>query len=124
MIGNNWRYVKYNHFCKDFTKIENYEKAVADETNLWVIHHRLETHRWSKKQQKWIRRDEDVPTSVLKSLGLYYKRPPEELIFMTKTDHCSLHWKGKKRGPHSDEHKQKLRAYWEHLKLNKNGGNE
>ena len=30
-------------FCKDdISRIENYDKAVADPTQTWVIHHRLE----------------------------------------------------------------------------------
>lgn len=36
---------KYNakHFCREgeLTKIENYDKAIADETQTWECHHRL-----------------------------------------------------------------------------------
>ena len=70
-------------FCKDFTKIENYEKAMAD-SETWVCHHRLEL-------------DSIVPISKqeLIGLGLYYNRPAEELIFLTKAEHTSLHHKDK-----------------------------
>lgn len=49
-------------YCKDdITKIENYEKAIADKTQTWAIHHRLETHKYKDRNRKeWVRRDEDV----------------------------------------------------------------
>lgn len=30
-------------YCKDYHLIENYDKAVADETQVWECHHRAET---------------------------------------------------------------------------------
>lgn len=110
-------------YCKDFAKIENYDKAIADNSK-WHIHHRLETHKYKdRKRIEWIERDEVVPSKILKQLGLYYDRPAEELIFLTEHDHMSIHgtnvsderreasgkyWKGKKRGPMSEETKKKL----------------
>lgn len=85
--------IKY--ICKDFTKIENYEKAVKDTRRMWECHHRLETHNSDGE-----RRSVDILHSELIALGIYYDRPPEELIFLTKKEHDRLHSKGKKR---SDE---------------------
>lgn len=84
-------------FCKDYTKIENYEKAIADNSQVWHCHHRLETHKYKDRSRtEWIRRDEDVNIQMLKAFDLYYNRPAEELIFLTKFDHNSLHKKDKK----------------------------
>ena len=87
-------------YCKDFTKIENYEKAVVDTTQVWECHHRLETHN-SDGEKRLV----DLSSKELIALDMYYDRPPEELIFMTKADHRSLHWKGK---CFSEEHKKKI----------------
>lgn len=86
-------------YCSgDISLVENYDKAAADENNTWVIHHRLETHKYKDRSRtEWIKRDEDIPSIVLKLLGLYYKRSPNELVFMTERDHRSLHWAGLQR---------------------------
>lgn len=82
------RYAK--RYCKDFTKIENYEKAMAD-TKTWHCHHRAELVYTAKE---------------LKEKGMYYNVLPCDLIFLTHSEHCSLHrkwekpWnKGKKSDP-------------------------
>lgn len=68
-------------FCKDdISKIENYDKAVADTTQTWVIHHRLEIHS-----------DYTNSREELKMMNLYYNRPVEELIFLTRSEHVKLH---------------------------------
>lgn len=70
-------------FCKDdISKIENYDKAIADTTQTWHIHHRLE-----------LTLDGEFAHSMeeLKRLGMYYKRPYFELIFLTKSEHHRLH---------------------------------
>lgn len=70
-------------FCKDFTKIENYEKAISDTTQTWHCHHRLETESTGA-----------VVDSTMKDLidwGIYYDRPPEELIFLTESEHRKIH---------------------------------
>lgn len=94
-------------FCKDdITKIQNYEVALADTSQTWHCHHRLETHKYKDRSRKeWIERDESIPSQELKALGLYYDRPAEELIFMTKSDHSSLHHRGMKV---SEETKRKI----------------
>ena len=80
-------------YCiEDFSLIENYELAINDDTQIWECHHRKEIElKLSGKQ--------------LDELGLYFNRPANELIFLTKSEHRSLHHKGKHL---SEEHKQKL----------------
>ena len=80
-------------YCKDYENIENYDKAKADNFVGWVCHHR---------------KGVDIPTEELQVLDMYYNRPPEELIFLTRSEHHYLHKKGKKRKPMSDEAKIKL----------------
>lgn len=87
-------------FCEgDFTKIENYNKAIVDSTT-WDCHHRLETHNSDGE-----RRLVDLTSKELIALGMYYDRPPEELIFMTSLDHHRLHRTGKHL---SEETRRKL----------------
>lgn len=80
-----------NKYCRDdISKIENYDKAIADTTQTWECHHRLGlTHSHQE----------------LERLGLYENRPAEELVFLTPSEHMSLHHAGK---PLSDEHRKKL----------------
>lgn len=70
-------------YCKDdISLIENYDKAIADNTQVWVCHHRLEitlNGEYAISKQELIRH------------GMYYKRPYFELIFMSQTEHRSLH---------------------------------
>ncbi len=86
-------------FCKDFTKIENYQLAVLDETQIWECHHKKEIEENKSREQ------------LIKE-GLYYNRPPEELIFLTESEHTKLHHTGKiswnKGGSLSEEHKRKI----------------
>ena len=97
----------YKRYCKDIESVENYEKAKADNFNNWVCHHRRETHLTNGE-----RRDTNISVKELKALGLYYNRPVDELIFLARPEHTSLHHKGK-RGEwivrhHSVETKKKL----------------
>ena len=89
-------------YCKDFTKIKNYEAAINDKKELWIAHHIME---------------EVFTTRELISAGWYYNRSPEELIFIKRSEHngnTKLHIshrrenenkKGKKL---SDGHKRKI----------------
>ena len=90
--------------CEDISKIENYELAKKDNFKGWVIHHRLELVETGAAV--------DSTRQDLKDLGLYYNRPSEELIYLTKSEHQKLHHTGKpgpNRGKHfSEEHKRKL----------------
>ena len=60
-----------NNYCTDSTKIENYEKAKADNFVGWCIHHRLETKC-------------PVFKPSVKDWGLYYNRPPEDPVYRQK----------------------------------------
>lgn len=60
--------------CDDIALIENYETAINDTTQTWEIHHRLEI----QEDGTLISRDELI------NKGLYYNRPSDELIFLTK----------------------------------------
>lgn len=96
-------------FCRTPELIENYDKAIADSTQTWCCHHRLETHNSDGE-----RRLVDISSSELIALDMYYDRPPEELIFLTPIEHTSLHKAGKpspNKGKHlSEETKAKLSA--------------
>lgn len=80
--------------------IENYQEAINDKTQVWCCHHRLEIDLHMTREQ-------------LKYLGLYYKVPANELIFLTKTEHRRLHFSGYRNPMYnrtlSEETKQKLR---------------
>ena len=76
----------YKQYCKDFENIENYEKAKADNFVGWDCHHRLETHNSDGE-----RRLVDITRRELLALDMYYNRPSSELIFLTRSEHKSLH---------------------------------
>lgn len=69
--------------CEDISKIENYDKAVADTEHIWHCHHRIETIM-------------NCGVKELKAQGCYYHRPAHDLIFLTREEHISLHRKGNK----------------------------
>ena len=108
----------FRRYCKNYQDIENYEKAKANNFIGWECHHRLETYNSDGE-----RRLVDITREKLIALGMYYNRPASELIFLTISEHRSLHQKGKhfseehknkiaesKKGkPFSEEHKKKLR---------------
>ena len=93
--------MKYNfkRYCKDYENIENYQKAKADNFVGWHCHHRLETHT-----PDGVRRGADISHKELIALGLYYNRPPEELIFLTIKEHNAFN-KGKH---HTEETRKKI----------------
>lgn len=111
----NEKYAK--QFCKDdISKIENYNLAINDKTQVWECHHRVEIlpcGRFSRND--------------LKKFNLYYARPANELVFLTPSEHRKLHFKGKKiseetrrkmsesrkgkRFNHSEETKRKIAEY-------------
>ena len=82
-------------FCKDdISLIENYDIAVNDKTNKWVVHHRRGTI-YSRKG--------------LKDIGQYYKRPAIELIFMLKEEHDRLHHIGENNPFFGKHHSKKTK---------------
>ena len=97
-------------FCKDYTKIENYEEAANDKTRTWVCHHIL---------------GEILTSEQLKDHDFYYDVPPCMLKFLTRSEHHRLHKKGKhlsdatcrkiseakkgkKRKPFTEEHRRNI----------------
>lgn len=72
--------------CEDVTKVENYEKAKADNFVNWVQHHRLETHNSDGE-----RRLVQITAEELQALDMYYNRPAEELIWLTRAEHINIH---------------------------------
>ena len=77
-------------FCRHPELIENYDKAVADETQTWEVHHRLECCFTQK---------------FLEEMGLYYDVEPEALIFLTKSEHSKIDSKCKRHGEAQINHK-------------------
>ena len=89
-----------NRFCKeDISKIENYDKAIADTTQTWHCHHLTETW-WNCSAKDLIENE------------CYYHRKACELIFLTKAEHSRLHTKGKNNPlfgkHHSEETRRKM----------------
>ena len=96
----------FEKYCKDYKNIENYDKALADNFKGWECHHRLQT--WNSDGE---RRLVDITQAELKALGMYYNRPAEELIFLTRSEHNSLHQKGNNHflgKRHSEETRKKM----------------
>ena len=81
---------KVKKFCKDYTKIENYEAAVKDTSQTWVCHHIL---------------GEILTREQLLNHDFYYDIPPCMLKFVTRGEHNRLHNAGKH---HSEEHRRKI----------------
>ena len=97
------RAIKY---CKnDISLIENYDKAIADTTQVWHCHHRRETI---------------YSRSGLIEIGEYYNRPAEELIFLTPTDHRRLHNLGKPSGMKDKHHSAETRKKMSESKKEEN----
>lgn len=77
--------------CEDISLIENYDKAINDDTQTWDCHHRLGI-------------DLNLSRQELINQNLYYNRPASELIFLTNAEHKRLH-----NNNFSEETKQKIR---------------
>ena len=76
----------WKSYCSEpLELVENYQQAEADGFEGWCIHHRLEI------QQDGTR----VSMQELIDKGLYFGRPAEELVFMRREEHISLHSKDK-----------------------------
>ena len=80
-------------YCKEeLSKIKNYDKAIADTTQVWHCHHMTETW-WNCTAKDLIENE------------CYYNRKACELIFLTHAEHRRLHQKGKK---YSEESRRKI----------------
>lgn len=90
---------KVKSYCKeDISKIENYDKAINDNLQTWDCHHKAEILLCGR-----------FTVNDLMKFNLYYKRLSNELIFLTKSEHISLHHKGKKQ---SSEAKRKIAEFF------------
>lgn len=86
--------------CEDLSKVQNYEAAIADTTQTWDCHHKLEMFMTKKE---------------LMVIGRYYNVPARELVFLTRKEHSQWPHKGfcertkKHIGTHhTDETKQRM----------------
>lgn len=84
---------KFEYSCNDIENVENYELAKADNFKGWHCHHRFETHTSDGERRP---NEAQITVAELQALGMYYNRPPEELIFLTIAQHTSIHFKGRK----------------------------
>lgn len=102
-------------FCVNYKDIENYEQAINDKDQIWVCHHRLETHFSDGTERP---KDAQLTVDELILLEMYYHRPPEEFIFLPRSKHISLH---KKNSHFTEEAKRKISEhnarYWLGKKL-------
>ena len=76
--------------CRHPELIENYEKAIADTTQTWEVHHR---------------REEFYSCKELIERGEYYDVSPEELIFLTKSEHNKIDSRCKRLSKSLKNHK-------------------
>ena len=83
-------------YCKEeISKIENYEKAIADTTRTWVCHHRTEIW-WNCTKKELIENE------------CYFNRKACELIFLTQAEHARLHMTAEHRKKISESNKGKI----------------
>ena len=106
-------------FCINPKQIENYAFAISDDKHMWECHHRLETHFSDGTTRP---KNAQLSKEELIALGMYYNRPAEELIFLTKSEHRMLHnrWVNHTEG-HTEETKKKIS---DKLKENPNVGGD
>jgi hypothetical protein len=83
MITQNKWYLE--NYSTDITKVENYDIAINSDKK-YELHHRLETHT-----SDGVLRTVALGIKELKALDMYFHRPPEELIFLTVSEHRKLH---------------------------------
>jgi hypothetical protein len=89
-------------YCsEDISLIENYDKAINDADNLWVVHHRDEI-RVLPSGMIAMRSKADLEEN-----GRYWLVPANELIFMLKKEHMAMHAHYQRVSP---EARQKMRA--------------
>ena len=94
---NHLDYNVVGNFRSSLDSIDSdYDKALADEFNGWVLHHRLECT---------IDGEFAHSAEELKRMGMYYNRPYYELIYLTRSEHSKLHY----RSGHSLSNKRSRR---------------
>lgn len=86
----NRKHIHMFAYCipEQIEQVENYQFAKKDNFDGWCIHHRLETHN-SDGEKRLV----NLSKAELKALDMYYNRPANELIFLTKSEHSKLHKK-------------------------------
>lgn len=87
-------------YCKESIElIENYDKAIADTTQIWDCHHRWET-------------DFGYSVKELKEMGEYYNTSASNLIFLTHSEHSMIHSNGENNAMYgkkiTEEHRRKI----------------
>ena len=84
-------------YCRDdISKIENYDKAVNDPTQTWIIHHRLELTLDGKFA---------LTRAQLIMHDMYFNRRYYELIFLTQSEHTRIHNCGR---THTEETRRRI----------------
>lgn len=68
--------------CEDLSHVEGYDMAVADKDHIYHLHHRNELDKDGNFQ--YYAKD-------LMRIGLYWRRPASELIFLTREEHTRIH---------------------------------
>lgn len=84
--SRNNRYMFAYCIPEQIEQIENYELAKKDNFKGWCIHHRLEIHN-SDGEKRLV----NLSREELIALDMYYNRPANELVFLTKSEHIKLH---------------------------------
>lgn len=87
----------------DISKIENYDKAVADTTQTWHLHHRDEVRILPSGMMSRRTKEELIEN------GRYYQCPANELIFLTRSEHRRLHMEGEKNSFYGQHHSETTR---------------
>ena len=73
-------------YCsEDISLIDNYDKAIADTTQTWHCHHKLEVQGQFFNSAK-----------LVIKCKMYYYRPASDLIFLTSSEHRHIHNIGRK----------------------------
>lgn len=90
MISKDIKYLNRVVFG-NIADIDGYDEAVSSE-KLYELHHKLETPTFYGLTPKGFGLSNDYNTpDDLKAKNLYFDRPPEELIFLERDQHISLH---------------------------------
>lgn len=93
---NKWKYA-IKQVCKDDPSlIENYDKAINDTAQVWLLHHRDEVRYLPSGMIAFRSKKELIEN------GRYYNCPANELIFLTRTEHGHLHYSA------NEEYKKKI----------------
>lgn len=78
----------YKYCREDLSLVENYAEAMADQTQVWHVHHRDEIRVLPSGMV--VRRS----IQDLIDAGRYYQCPANELIFVTPAMHNTMHFRG------------------------------